>query len=809
MKTHARAVVIGGGIAGCSILCHLTRLGWQDVVLVEKGELTSGTTWHSVGNTPVFTTSLNIMRLLQASNELYASLEQETGQSVGYHRVGSLRLASSRQLLDWYKHIAAMARLIDVRFEILSPSEAKELNPFLNTDGLVGASFVDCDGYLDPSSVTQALAAGARQRGAEIYRHTRVEHITREPGGEWKIKTDQGDIRAEILVNTAGQWGREIAHMVGADVPLVPMEHQYVVTEGVPSLKSLSRELPLTRDPERAFYLRQEAGGLLIGFFEHNPIPWAVDGIPRDFDQQLLKSKFEQIESYMEAAIERMPILGRVGIKKIVNGPDAYTPDGRPIMGFVPGVQNVFVLAGFSCFGIANSGGAGKFAAEWIVEGQPSVDMWEYDVRRFGPYATTKKYLVDKACEVYGHEYSIHYPHQERPAGRPLKTSPIYDQLKAQGAVFQARHGWERATWFAPRGVEPRDELTFYRANWFPYVGAECRAVRERVGVLDQTSFGKFEVAGPGATAFLEKMCANRIAGRLGKIVVTEMLNPRGGIECDLTVTQVAPDVYWIITAAATTTHDYAWIQWHLPNEGSVTLRDITHEHGCLSLMGPQSREVLSSICDEDVSNAAFPFLTTRDLNIGLAPVRAFRVSYVGELGWELYHPIEYQRTVYEQIMDAGRAHDIVNYGYRALDSLRLEKAYRFWGFDLNSLTTPFEAGLGQFVKLDKGDFIGREALIRQKQSGLERVLVCLTVEQSQAIPHGWEPILDSDKPIGYVTSGEYGHCVNQAMALAFVPPEYSSPGQSLTIQILGEPFLSKVVQAPLYDPQNLKLKQS
>lgn len=807
MKSHARVVVIGGGIAGCSVLYHLTRLGWNDVALVEKGELTSGTTWHSVGNTPVFTTSLNIMRLLQASNRLYVSLEQDTGQSVGYHRVGSLRLASSRDLLDWYKHIAAMARLIDIHFEMLTPQQARALNPFLDTGGLVGASFVESDGYLDPSSVTQALAQGARQRGAEIYRNTRVESIRRTPGHEWRVTTERGEIDADIVVNAGGQWGREIARMVGVDVPLVPMEHQYVVTEGVPELRSLARELPLTRDPERAFYLRQEAGGLLIGFFEHNPIPWAVNGVPRDFNQQLLNPRFEQIESYMEAAIERMPILGQVGIKKIVNGPDAYTPDGKCIMGYVPGIQNFFVLAGFSCFGIANSGGAGKFAAEWIVEGQPSVDMWEYDVRRFGPYATTNKYLVDKACEVYGHEYAIHYPHQERPAGRPVKTSPIYDQLKQQGGVFQARHGWERATWFAPQGVTPEDQLTFRRPNWFLHVAAECRAVRERVGVLDQTSFGKFEVKGAGATAFLERMCANRIGGRVGKIVVTDMLNHQGGIECDVTVTRVAEDTYWIITAAATTTHDYAWLAWHLPEDRSVSLRDITTDYTCLSVMGPCARAVLQAVADEDLSNAAFPFLNCRDIHIGFAPVRAFRVSYVGELGWELYHPIEYQRGVYERIVQAGRQYQIVNYGYRALDSLRMEKAYRFWGFDINSSTTPLEAGLTHLVKWDKGDFIGREPLLRHRERGTERALVCMTVEGNEALPHGWEPILDGDRPIGYVTSGEYGHTFDKTIALGFVPAPYAKPGTSLTMQILGEPFRATVVQAPLYDPQNVRLK--
>ena len=816
MKTHSRVVVIGGGIAGCSVLYHLTKLGWSDVVLVERKELTSGTTWHSVGNTPMFTSSLNVLRLLKYSNELYQSLEAETGQAVGYHQVGSLRLATNRDLLTWYKQIEAMAQIVGVQEEVISAEEAKQLNPFLNTDGVLAVSHLHGDGYLDAASVTFALAKGARQRGAEIYRDTRVTAIHRNKAGDWDVVTDNGTISAEIVVNAAGQWGAEIGKLVGVALPLVPIEHQYVVTEAIPELKKLPREIPVTRDPERVFYIRQEMDGLLIGIFEANALPWGVQGIPPDFVQQLLPVRFEQIESYMERAIERIPILGQVGFKKIVNGPDAYSPDGRALMGPVPGVRNFYVLAGFSCFGIANSGGAGRFCAEWIVNGVPSVDMWEYDVRRFGDYASTKSFLVPKAIEAYAMDYAVHYPHEERPAGRSIKTSPIYDQLKAQGAVFAARHGWERAMWFAPPGVEPVDELTFRRPNWFRHVGDECRAVRERVGVLDQTSFGKFEVSGPGAAAFLDNLCANKLSARVGKIVVTQMLNDRGGVECDLTVTRVAEDKYWVITAAATTTHDFAWIQWHLPPDESVSIRDVTGEYACLSLMGPMAREVLKKIGDDDLSNEGLPFLTCKDIHVGYAPVRAYRVSYVGELGWELYHPIEYQRSVYERIMDAGRDFGIQNFGYRALDSMRMEKGYRFWGMDMNSRTTPFEAGLGQFVKLEKVDgstgapidFVGREALVKQKSEGYKLALVSLVVEDSEAIPHGWEPVFDGSTIVGYVTSGEYGHVLDKTIALAYVPVSYGEPGTGLGIKVLGERFGATVAKTPLYDASNAKMKR-
>lgn len=807
IQGHARVVVIGGGIAGCSVLYHLTKLGWSDAVLLERNELTSGSTWHSVGNTPMFTSSLNLLRILKNSNELYASLESETGQPVGYHPVGSLRLATSHDLLTWYRQIEDMSALAGVRNEVITVDQALALNPFINPEGVLAAAHLYGDGYLDPSSVTIALAKGARQRGALIYRGTRVERITRTPSGEWEISTNNGTITAEIVVNAGGQWGREIGRMVGVELPLVSMEHQYVVTEAIPELKQLSQEIPVTRDPERGFYLRQEGDGLLIGFFESNPIPWAVDGIPRDFGRQLLPERVEHLEPDLQRAVERIPILGSAGIKKIVNGPDAYTPDGAPIVGPVPGVPNFFVMAGFSLFGIANSGGTGRACAEWIVHGAPGIDLWEYDVRRFGEYATRKSYLVAKSMEAYALDYEVHYPHHERHAGRPLKTTPIHDQLEDAGAVFCARHGWERPLWFAPQGVPPRDEPTFGRANWFSHVAQECRSVRERVGVLDQTSFGKFQVSGTGATAFLNYLCANEIDVPIGKIVVTQMLNARGGIECDLTVTRVARDTYWIVTAAWTTTHDWAWIEWHLPKDGNVALRNITEEYAVLSLMGPQARAVLQKRTDADLANAAFPFMTCQDIFVGAAPVRAYRISYVGESGWELYAPFAYQRYVYRQLMEAGRQVGIVNFGYRALDSMRLEKGYRFWGLDMNLLTTPLEAGLHQFVKWNKGEFIGRDALAKQKSAGIERTLECLVVEGNKAIPHGWEPILAGDELVSYVCSGEYGHTVDKTIVLAYLPRPYSAAGTTLSLKLYGERFPTTVMRAPLYDPENRKMK--
>lgn len=810
MKNRARVVIVGGGIAGCSLAYHLTKLGWADVIVVEKGELTCGTTWHSVGNTPLFSTSLNHMRLLKHSLELYQSLEQETGRTASFHQVGSLRLATSPDLMDWYRGIADIARMADVTCDIISLREARELCPLFSEFGVLGAQYMPEDGYVDASSVTHALAKGARDRGAEIHRYTQVRSIRKNRHCEWEVVTESGTLTAEIVVNAAGQWSREVGRMVGVELPILPMEHQYVVTAALPELKVLSKEIPVTRDPERSFYMRQELDGLLIGFYEKNPRPWSIEGVPSGFGQQLLPADFEQIEDYMSGAIERMPILGTAPIKKIVNGPDAYTPDGRFIMGEIPGAKNknMYVLAGFSCFGIANSGGAGKLLAEWIVEGHPTIDMWEFDVRRYDPHHATRKYLIAKVCETYEKEFAVHYPHEERIAGRPLKTSPIYEQLKAQGAVFQVRAGWERASWFAPPGVEPVDHYTFQRPNWFEHVAEECCAARERVGVLDQTSFAKFEVSGRGARAYLDRLCANRIGVYSGTCVVTQMLNERGGIECDLTVTCVAEEQYWVITAAALATHDGDWMQKHLPEDGSVNLRDITAAYACLTLSGPRARDVLQNVSHDDVSHPGFPFLTCKMIHIGSAPVRAFRLSFIGELGWELYHPIEYQRCVYEAIMDAGREFGIVNYGYRAVDSMRMEKGYRLWGFDITAQTTPYEAGLSRHVKLDKGDFVGREALARQKQEGVQKVLVSLVVECNEAIPHGWEPVLDEATVVGYITSGDYGHTVSKSIGMAYVPVAYAKLGTPLSVLILGERFPARVVAASIYDPFNSKMKQ-
>lgn len=808
MRSQAHVVVIGGGIAGCSLAYHLAKLGWTDVLLLEKGELTGGSTWHAAGLCTQFNASLNLTKLLMYSIALYKSLEAETGQRVDFHRVGSIRLATTPERMDDFRHARAKARILDLPFELIGPREIEELCPILSLDDVLGAAYLPTDGHIDPNGVTNALARGARNRGAEILPHTRVTGLSPRPNGEWQVETDRGTITTQIVVNAAGMWARGVGEMSGVHLPIVPLEHQFLVTDAVPTLAELPREIPVIRDPDRSFYVRAEGDGLLVGPFEPNPAAWAVGGVPPDFEQRLLPADLPRIEDVLALAADRIPVLSHAGIKTVLNGPDGYTPDGRCLMGWVPGLPNLFVLAGFSIFGIVFGGGAGKYAAEWIVDGQPSDNMWDVDVRRFGPYAAATPYLVAKALEVYAHEYAIHYPHEERPAGRPLKTDPLFDRLKSRGAVFGTRFGWERPVWFAPKGVEPEDELTLRHPNWLEHVGAECRAVRERVGVLDQTSFAKYEVRGPGAAAFLDRLCANALSERDGRIIVTQMLTERGGIECDLTVTRLAEDRYYVVSAAATEAHDLAWMERHLPADGSVTVENLTARAGVLTVAGPRSRELLQVMTSDDLSNEAFPYMTARWIRLGSAPVLAMRLSYVGELGWELHHPIEFLLHLHDRLVEAGQACGIVDFGYRALDSMRLEKGYRLWGADISPDYTPFEAGLDRFVKLDKGEFIGREALLRQRAEGIRRTLACLTVEASEALPHGNEPVFDGDDDVvSYVMAGDYGHVVGKTIALAYLPVELAAAGTQLDVEILGERCPATVVEAPLYDPENAKLR--
>lgn len=811
MKSHARVVVIGGGVVGCSVLYHLAKKGWSDVALVEKNDLTAGSTWHAAGLLPLFNMSYSVGQIHKYSVDLYQTLEAETGQPVGFHKTGNLRLATNRERMDEYYKYCGTANTIGVPFEIVTPKEIAELWPLCNTEGLVGALYHPDDGHCAPADVTQALAAGARKRGAEIYRKTEVLGIAQKPNGEWRVTTDKGDIVAEHVVTATGSWARQVAALVGLDIPVIAVEHQYLVTEPVPELVERHKrglpELAVLRESDASYYLREERQGYILGPYEKGAKAWAVDGVPPAFGQELLPPDMERLEPHIEAAIARVPSFGRAGIKDCINGPIPYTPDGGPLIGPAWGLRNYWLAEGFS-FGITAAGGAGKFLAEWIVEGEPGIDMLQMDPRRFGAYAN-KEYTKAKNEEAYEHVFVIHYPDEERPAARPAKTSPCHERLDKRGAVWGQRYGWERPNWFAPEGVERKDKWSFRRTNYFPHVGAECRTVRERAGLIDITSFSKFEVSGPGAESWLDRLVANAIPKKPGRMALSHALTDRGGIRSEFTITRLADERFYLVSSGAAERYDYDYLWRHLPKDGSVRLDNVTTSRGVLVLVGPRARDVLQKLTDADLSNAAFPWLTAQTISVGLAPdVRALRVNFVGALGWELHHPIEYQNHIFDALLAAGEEFGLGMIGMRAMESLRIEKSYRMWGLDLTRDYTPLEAGLDRFVKLDKGEFRGSRALEAQKKAGPPHGFATLEVKNiKNADPGGNEPIYRGSKMVGRATSGAYGHCVGKSLALAYLEPDYLKPGTELEIVILGERYPAIVIPESPYDPGNEALK--
>jgi dimethylglycine dehydrogenase len=803
--SDARVVVVGGGIAGVSTLFHLTRLGWNDVALVEAAELTSGSTWHAAGLCTQFIQSYNLMTLLKRSVDLYESLEQDTGLPVDYHRCGSVRIGTTADRLHPSDYVLGIAENGGVPMEIVAPERAHGLFPLASVDGVLAAAYLPSDGHIDPTSVTNSLAKGARDGGATIVRHAAVTDLVRDRG-RWVVATSKGAIRSDHVVLATGQWTRQVARLVGVDLPIVPLQHHYLMTEPIPEVQQRTVELPVFRDPDNSFYARQEGDGLIVGPFEKNPETWSLTGVPQDFHGKLLAPDLERIEDSLLAAAERIPVFGETGLQTVINGPDGYTPDGRCLMGPVPARRGLHVLAGFSIFGIVFGGGAGRYAAEWIVDGQPSDNMWELDVSRFGDYACSTSYVVERAFEVYEDEYKIHYPEEERPAGRPLKMDPLYATLLSKGAVMGVRSGWERPLWFSRNGPA-HDEYCFGRGNWFDAVGEECRNVRSGVGVLDQTSFAKYTVSGHGAIAYLDRVSANRLPAEPGRIALTQLLTERGGIQADVTVTLLEPGVYYMVSAAATETHDLAWLQAQLPDDGSVTVENLTARRAVLTIAGPRSRELLQRVSRGDFSNEAFPFFRAREVQLGTCPALALRVSYVGELGWELHHPIEHQAALYDLLFEAGEDLGIADFGYRALESMRLEKAYRLWGVDMSPDWTPLQAGLERFVAFDKGDFIGRDALIAEKEQGSTHALSCLRVDSNGVDAHGYEPIwTDRGAPVAYVAAGGYGHTIQTSIALAYLPIRHAAVGTELEVTIHGERRPATVTEQPLFDPEGTRL---
>ena len=808
--TQARAVIIGGGIIGCSTAYHLARLGWREVVLLERNKLTSGSTWHAAGLVGQLRSSANITQLLKYSVELYDRLEAETGLATGWKRNGGLRLACTPERLIEIKRQATTAHSFGLEMHLLTPREAQELWPLMDIGDVVGAAFLPTDGQANPADITQSLAKGARSAGVRIIEDCGVTAIHVHRGRVAGVTTDQGEIRTEVVVNCAGQWAREVGALAGVTIPLQSVQHQYMVTEPI---DGVARDLPTLRDPDRLIYFKEEVGGLVMGGYEPNPIPWAEGGIPEGFHFSLLESDWDHFEQLMAQALARVPALESAGIKQLVNGPEAFTPDGNFILGEAPELGGFFVGAGFNAFGIASAGGAGRALAEWIDGGEPPMDLWPVDIRRFGALHRDRRWVLTRTLEAYGKHYAMAWPHEEHESGRPVRTSPLYERLKAAGACFGSKLGWERPNWFATDGREPRDVPSFGRPNWFDAVGAEHRAARERVALFDQTSFAKFLLLGRDAEAALSWICANDVTRPPGTLVYTQMLNKRGGIECDLTVSRLAEDTYYIVTGTGFATHDFAWIRANIPDRLDARLIDVSSAYAVLSLMGPRARDVLASVTDTDVSNAAFPFGTWQEVMIAGTAVRALRVTYVGELGWELHLPTEAAGAVYDALMEAGRPYGIANAGYRAIESLRLEKGYRAWGADIGPDHTPLEAGLGWAVKLKKNlPFLGREALVAQAAMPLQKRLVGFTVDDPDIVLLGRETILRDGRPVGWLTSGGYGYTVGKGIGYGYVRHAEGVTDAFLDsgryeLEVATERVPATLHLAPLYDPKMARVK--
>jgi glycine cleavage system aminomethyltransferase T/glycine/D-amino acid oxidase-like deaminating enzyme len=804
VRKQARAVVIGGGVGGASILYWLARLGWKDVVLVERARVTSGSTFHSAGLVGQLRGSLSLTRMMMNSVDLYRTLRDEVGLETGWHEVGSLRLASSQERVEELTRQAAWAKTFGLPLELISAAEAQRMFPPMSTDGVLGAAFLPTDGYIDPSQLTFALIEGARRRGAEVCEDTRVTAIEVVDGRVRRVITDKGDISTDLVVNAGGMFAPEIGRMAGVTVPLIPFAHEYLITR--PS--GLPLDMPTMRDPSLLVYYRPESGGLIMGGYEREPAPWGLDGVAADFNGRLLEPDWDRFEPLMTNAVVRTPSLKDAEVVRLVNGPEAFTPDGEFILG-PSEVRGFWVAAGFCAHGLAGAGGMGRLVAEWIVHGRPEIDAWEMDSRRFGRAYQSREYTLVRTYEVYSTYYDVKYPGHERSAGRPLRLSPIYSRLRELGAAFGEKSGWERVNWFEPNGARGDESLRphgWAGRLWSPAIEAEHMACRDAAAIFDFTSFAKIEVSGRGAPEFLESLSDNRVARAVGALTYTQMLNEDGGIECDFTVTRLGERRFRIITGTAFGMHDLSWIRDHAPPDGSVEVEDVTSAYACVGLWGPQARAILSRLTPADISNAAFPFMTARELAVGSVPCLALRVTYVGELGWELYCPSEFGLRLWDTIWEAGQAAGLVAGGYKAVDSLRLEKGYRVWSSDVTPDVDPYQAGLGFAVKLDKGEFIGRAALLAKRDAPADTRLACLVLADPRSVVLGSEPVRIQGNVVGRVTSGGYGYAVGKSIAYAYVPAS-SEAGTPIEVDIFGTWVGGRVAKDPLYDPTGSKVR--
>ena len=803
MNDQARIVIVGGGIMGVGLLYHLAEAGCSDVVLIEKGELTSGSTWHAAGQCPSLVGNYNLAKIHQYSISLYKRLEELTGQSVSWHTSGSVRFALTEHDLDWFRYVQGIAANVGFHMEIIDVDKIRQLNPFITTDGVLAGAWTRDDGHADPAGLTNAMARGARNMGARIIRHNRVTDIKPLPSGEWQVVTENGVIRAETVVNAAGCYARQVAQMVGTDLPICNIQHHYLVSGPIQEFIDREEEIPVMRDPYASAYLRQEQKSGLIGIYEHDNTAeaWPPGGLPEwEGDSELFDEDLERLMPWLERALERMPIIADAGIKRIVNGAIPHPADGPPLLGPVAGLRNFWLCCG-SSFGIAQGAGCGKYLAQWMLHGDSEINMTGFDPRRFGAFAD-ESYMKAKGRQDYSMTYFTPLPGEELPAARPRRNSPLYEKLTARGCVYTETFGWERPKWFAPDGRE--EQYSYRRNNVFGIVRDECLAVRARVGILDLSGFAKYDVTGPDAHALLDRLCANRMPKR-GGIVLAHVLSEGGRIAGELTVTRLAEDHFYVLSAAGAELRDLDHLLQGRQAEERVQVANVTDTRGVLVLAGPQARAVLSRLTDAPLDNAAFRWLSGKEISIAGRPVRALRVNYVGELGWELHPQMEHLEALYDTLQDAGADFGIVDFGLYAVNSLRLEKAYRGWGAELTNEVTMTDADMTRFLRLDKEDFTGKQATLAQRDRTLQ--LVYFDVDASDSDVRGGEPLYHGDECVGVTTSGGYGHYVRKSLGFGYVPPRLAAPGTNLEVTLLGERRCVTVLEKPAYDPDNERLR--
>jgi len=802
MKSHARVVVIGGGVVGASVLYHLTKAGWKDVLLIERAELTSGSTWHAAGGMHTVNGDPNVAKLQQYTIKLYQEIERISGQSCGVHITGGIMLAGTPARVDWLKMAQARGRYLGMDLELISVDEAAKLFPLMEKKHFLGAMYDPIEGHVDPYGVTHAYAKSAQIGGAEIVRQTRVSDLAQRPDGTWDVITERGNVHAEHVVNAAGLWAREVGRMVGLELPVLAMEHQYLITGDMPQLVGKKEQMHCI-DFEGEIYVRQERGGMLMGTYERAGVPWSESTTPWDFGQDLLPNDLERIAPSLEVGFEHFPALGPAGIKKVVNGPFTFAPDGNPLIGPVKGLKNFWVACGVMA-GFSQGGGVGLSLAHWMVDGDPGADVWAMDVARYGDWATLA-YTNAKVRENYSRRFSIRFPNEELPAARPLRTTPVYEKLQAEHAVFGDYCGFEHPLWFAPSAAEATDIVSWRRSNAHAHVAAECRAVHETAGLLEISNYGKFEVRGPGAAEWLSRVMANRIP-KIGKIVLTPMLNDRGKLIGDFTICRVSEEHFFLIGTYAAEQFYLRWFERSLPPSG-VTVRPCAVEYVGLSVAGPNSRALLQDLVREDLSTAAFPFMSFRRVDVGMVPTYMGRVSFTGELGYEMWVTTDYQRALYDLLQKAGREYGLKSFGGRALNSLRIEKSFGTWAREYRPIYGPYEAGLGRFVDLQKPDFIGRTAALDERARGGELRLLTFTVAATDADALGDEPIWHDGKAVGWVTSGAYGFRVGQSLALGYVPAGLAAAESGFEIEIIGERRKAVPQKAAPVDPQGLLMR--